>query len=157
MMLLSQAAQAIGARMAGADARFAAVSTDSRKIRAGDLFIALRGEHFDGYEFAAAALQSGAAAVMVNADSYEARSSLLNPESRVLVVEDTRLALGQLAAHWRAQFDIPLAAVTGSNGKTTVKEMLASVLREAAGSDNAVLATQGNLNNDIGMPLTLLQ
>ncbi len=157
MMLLSQAAEALGARMLGEDARFDAVSTDSRRIKAGDLFIALRGEHFDGYEFAAAALQSGAAAVMVNADSYEARPSLLNPESRALIVEDTRLALGQLAAHWRAQFDIPLAAVTGSNGKTTVKEMLASILRAAAGSDSAVLATQGNLNNDIGMPLTLLQ
>ncbi|WP_435627584.1 UDP-N-acetylmuramoyl-tripeptide--D-alanyl-D-alanine ligase [Candidatus Ferrigenium straubiae] len=157
MMLLSQASQALGARMIGEDARFFAVSSDSRKMQPGDLFIALRGEHFDGYEFAATALQSGAVAVMVNADSYEAHPPLLNPESRILIVEDTRLALGQLAAHWRRQFEIPLAAVTGSNGKTTVKEMLASVLREAAGSDNAVLATRGNLNNDIGMPLTLLQ
>ena len=164
MMLLSQAAQVLGARMIGVDARFAAVSTDSRKIKAGDLFIALRGEHFDGHEFVAAALQSGAAAAMVNADSHEAQASLPNPESRILnpdfpilLVEDTRLALGQLAAHWRTQFDIPLAAITGSNGKTTVKEMLAGILRMAAGSDSAVLATQGNLNNDIGMPLTLLQ
>ena len=156
MMLLSQAAQALNARMIGEDVRFESVSTDSRKIKAGDLFIALRGEHFDGYEFAATALQSGAVAVMVNAGSYEANPSGLS-SGRILLVEDTRLALGQLAAHWRRQFDIPLSAVTGSNGKTTVKEMLASILREAAGSEDVVLATKGNLNNDIGMPLTLLQ
>jgi len=107
MMLLSQAAQALGARLIGEDARFFAVSSDSRKMQPGDLFIALRGEHFDGYEFAATALQSGAVAVMVNADSYEARPSLLDPRTSILIVEDTRLALGQLAAHWRAQFDIP--------------------------------------------------
>ncbi|MDH4233866.1 MAG: UDP-N-acetylmuramoyl-tripeptide--D-alanyl-D-alanine ligase [Gallionella sp.] len=157
MMLLSQAAQVLNGRLAGPDAHFAAVSTDSRKIKAGDLFIALRGEHFDGYEFAASAIQAGAAAAMVNADSYEAHSSILSPESSTLIVEDTRIALGQLAAHWRRQFDIPVVAITGSNGKTTVKEMLAGILREAAGNDKAVLATQGNFNNDIGMPLTLLQ
>ena len=172
MMMLSQAAQVLSGRLAGPDVRFDAVSTDSRKIKAGDLFIALRGEHFDGYEFVATAMQSGATAAMVNADSYrieergsrseqEARSeaphSILNPQSSILLVEDTRLALGQLAAYWCKQFDIPLVAITGSNGKTTVKEMLAGILRAASGSDDAVLATGGNLNNDIGMPLTLLQ
>ena len=157
MMLLSQAAQVLNAQMAGADVRFAAVSTDSRKIRPSDLFIALRGEHFDGYEFVATAMQSGAVAALVNADSYEAHPSVLSPQPSVLVVKDTRLALGRLAAYWRRQFDIPLVAITGSNGKTTVKEMLASILRKASGNEAAVLATQGNLNNDIGMPLTLLQ
>src|SRR5574340_583816 len=157
MMLLSQAAQVLNGRLAGPDVRFAAVSTDSRKIRAGDLFVALRGEHFDGCEFVVQAAQSGAVASLVNSDSYELHPSVLSPQSSILLVEDTRLALGQLAAYWRTQFDIPLAAITGSNGKTTVKEMLAAILRTAAGSDNAVLATQGNLNNDIGMPLTLLQ
>lgn len=158
MMLLSQAAKALDACMIGADVRFAAVSTDSRKVKAGELFIALRGENFDGYDFAATAMQGGAAAVMVNADSYEANPPTRDPLSPpVLLVKDTRLALGQLAAYWRAQFDIPLVAVTGSNGKTTVKEMLTSILRVAAGSDDAVLATAGNLNNDIGMPLTLLR
>ena len=157
MMLLSQAAQVLNAQMAGADVRFAAVSTDSRKIRPGDLFIALRGEHFDGYEFVATAMQSGAVAALVNADSYEAHPSVISPQPSVLVVKDTRLALGRLAAYWRKQFDIPLVAITGSNGKTTVKEMLASILRKASGNEAAVLATQGNLNNDIGMPLTLLQ
>jgi UDP-N-acetylmuramoyl-tripeptide--D-alanyl-D-alanine ligase len=157
MMLLSQAAQVMNSRLVGPDVRFAAVSTDSRKTKAGELFIALRGEHFDGYEFVATAMQSGAVAAMVNADSYEARPSILNPESRILIVEDTRLALGQLAAYWRKQFDIPLVAITGSNGKTTVKEMLACILRMAAGKEEGVLSTQGNFNNDIGMPLTLLQ
>ena len=157
MMLLSQAAQALGARLIGEDARFFAVSSDSRKMQPGDLFIALRGEHFDGYEFVATAMQSGAVAALVNADSYAAHHSILDPRSSILIVEDTRLALGQLAAYWRGQFDIPLVAITGSNGKTTVKEMLAGILRGAAGSDNAVLATRGNFNNDIGMPMTLLQ
>src|SRR3990167_1994275 len=157
MMRLSQAAQVLNGRLVGPDVRFAAVSTDSRKIKTGDLFIALRGEHFDGYEFVAQAAQSGAVASLVNADSYEARPSVLSPQSSILLVEDTRLALGQLAAYWRKQFDIPLVAITGSNGKTTVKEMLAGILRLAAGGDEAVLATKGNFNNDIGMPLTLLQ
>jgi len=153
MMLLSQAAQALGARMIGGDVRFAAVSTDSRKISAGDLFIALKGENFDGSEYVALAARDGAVAALVNAASYRG-NELPCP---VLLVEDTRLALGSLAAYWRAQFSIPLVGLTGSNGKTTVKEMLASILREAAGNADAVLATAGNLNNDIGMPLTLLQ
>ncbi|MBI5626524.1 MAG: UDP-N-acetylmuramoyl-tripeptide--D-alanyl-D-alanine ligase, partial [Nitrosomonadales bacterium] len=177
MMLLSQAAQALNGSLVGEDVRFTGVSSDSRKLANGDLFIALRGEHFDGYEFIAQAARSGAVASLVNADSYDAHPSALSPDgttshstrlannasqvagyqSSVLVVDDTRLALGQLAAYWRRQFDIPLVAITGSNGKTTVKEMLAIILREAAGRDEAVLATRGNLNNDIGMPLTLLQ
>ena len=156
-MLLSQAAQVLDGQLVGADVRFSAVSTDSRKLSPGDLFIALRGEHFDGYEFIAQAIQGGAAAAMANADSYKAHPPVLGPQSSVLVVPDTRLALGQLAAYWRKQFAIPLVAITGSNGKTTVKEMLAGILSEAAGSAGAVLATKGNLNNDIGMPLTLLQ
>jgi UDP-N-acetylmuramoyl-tripeptide--D-alanyl-D-alanine ligase len=157
MMLLSQAARVLDGRLVGEDAHFTAVSTDSRKIAMGDLFVALRGENFDGYEFVVKATQGGALAAMVNADSYKANPSVAVSGSPVLEVADTRLALGQLAAYWRKQFDIPLVAITGSNGKTTVKEMLASILREAAGNPDAVLATKGNLNNDIGMPLTLLQ
>lgn len=154
MMLLSQAAQALNGRLVGADMRFDAVSTDSRKLKAGDLFVALRGENFDGYAFVAQSAQQGAVAALVNADSYHGEPAACP----LLLVADTRLALGQLAAYWRKQFfAIPLVAITGSNGKTTVKEMLASILRTSAGSDEAVLATQGNLNNDIGMPLTLLQ
>ncbi len=175
MMRLSQLAQALDARLVGPDVTFANINTDSRKIRAGDLFIALRGEKFDGAEYIEQSLQSGAVAAMVNKDSYQhagfgiqdaaasdARSSdtasrILHPESSYLVVADTRLALGRLAAFWRKQFDISLVAITGSNGKTTVKEMLAAILRTATGNADAVLATQGNFNNDIGMPLTLLQ
>lgn len=157
MMLLSQAAQVLNGRLVGEDVRFTAVSSDSRELAQGDLFIALRGERFDGYEFIGQAALDGAVASLVNADSYAAHHPVLSPYSSVLVVPDTRLALGQLAAYWRKQFDIPLVAITGSNGKTTVKEMLAGILRAAAGSDAAVLATKGNLNNDIGMPLTLLQ
>lgn len=164
MMLLSQAAQATDGKLVGDDVHFNAVSSDSRKITQGDLFVAIRGEHFDGYNFVATAAQAGAVAALVNADSYQGQLARAKqqgikfaPVIPLLVVEDTRLALGRLAGWWRWQFDIPLVAITGSNGKTTVKEMLAGILREAAGSPDAVLSTQGNLNNDIGMPLTLLQ
>ncbi len=175
MMLLSQAAQILGGKLVGRDVMFNAVSSDSRAITPGDLFVALQGPNFDGFAFVAGAEQSGAVAAMVNSASYRGGE----PPCPVLLVEDTRLALGRLAAHWRAQFAIPVVAVTGSNGKTTVKEMLASILRQhtkndfddcslphggreveseqAAGSANAVLATVGNLNNDIGVPLTLLK
>lgn len=150
MLRLSEAALATGGRVVGADAAFYAVSTDSRAIQAGDLFVALRGERFDGHDFVADCLQRGAAAAMVS------QSSVLDPQSSALVVEDTRLALGTLAAYWRGKFTLPMAAITGSNGKTTVKEMLASILR-ANSAEDAVLATQGNLNNDIGLPITLFK
>lgn len=156
MMTLSQAAKALGIAPIGPKVSFTGVSTDSRNLAAGDLFVALRGERFDAYDFVVGALQSGAAAAMVNADSYAANPSAAPDGAALLVVPDTRLALGQLAAFWRSQFPLRLAAITGSNGKTTVKEMLACILREAAGEDS-VLATRGNLNNDIGMPLTLLR
>ncbi len=157
MMLLSQAAQALQADMQGAEVRFNAVSTNTRTIQQGDLFIALKGENFDGAKFVADALNNGAVGAMVSTQGYEQIRPTLDPNSSILIVEDTRLALGQLAAHWRARFDLPVIAVTGSNGKTTVKEMLASILREATGDANMVLSTQGNFNNDIGMPLTLLK
>jgi UDP-N-acetylmuramoyl-tripeptide--D-alanyl-D-alanine ligase len=154
MLLLSQAAKVLNGRLIGADCEFATVSTDSRAVRAGDLFVALRGENFDGSAFVAAAGTGGAAAALINADSY--REGVTYPVP-LLLVEDTRLALGQLAAYWRRLFTLPMVAITGSNGKTTVKEMLAAILREAAGNADAVLATRGNLNNDIGLPLTLLK
>jgi len=153
MMLLSQAAQVLNARLVGEDRTFFAVSSDSRNLVQGDLFVALRGERFDGYSFVGNAAQAGAAGALVNSDSYHGEQIVCS----LLLVDDTRLALGRLAAYWRKQLDIPLVAITGSNGKTTVKEMLASILRAAAGSLDAVLATKGNLNNDIGMPLTLLK
>ncbi len=156
MMLLSQAAAALHVRLKSEDVRFDAVSTDTRNIAQGDLFIALKGENFDGAQFVAQALAAGAVAAMVNEASRQLLAQHKNPESRILYVEDTRLALGKLASHWRKQFDIPLLAITGSNGKTTVKEMLAEILGAHAGRE-AVLATRGNFNNDIGMPLTLLK
>lgn len=154
MMLLSHSAQVLQGRLVGADVRFKGVSTDTRTIAQGDLFIALKGEHFDGARFVEQAAQAGAVAAIVNEDSGIRRGESAVP---LLRVADTRLALGKLAAHWRRQFDIPLAAITGSNGKTTVKEMLAAILHRQAGGADAVLATQGNFNNDIGLPLTLLK
>ncbi len=149
-LTLSDAAAMLGAAFAGPEAAVRRVCTDSRTIQPGDLFFALRGERFDGGTFAARALQQGAAGVVL--DHAQA------PEiGNALRVADTRLALGRLAAAWRQRFGVPVAAITGSNGKTTVKEMLAAILRAEVGSDDAVLATEGNLNNDIGLPLMLLR
>ena len=149
MMRLTDAARALDAELIGADAEFTSVSTDTRTIKPGALFIALRGERFDGHAFVAQALAAGAIAAMVD-EKFEGQGNLLR-------VADTRLGLGRLAAHWRKKFDIPLVAVTGSNGKTTVKEMIAAILRTACGDDAQVLATEGNLNNDIGVPQMLLR
>ena len=153
MMSLREAANAIGARVIGEDVRFDSVSTDSRTLARGALFVALSGERFDGRRFVGSAKGRGAAAAMV---SEEPGSETTDRELPFVVVKDTRLALGRLAAHWRGRFDIPLVAVTGSNGKTTVKEMIAAILRAHFGETHA-LATEGNLNNDIGLPLTLLK
>ncbi len=145
---LSQVAQAVGGRLVGTDAALIGVSTDTRAIGAGQLFIALSGDRFDAHDFLAQAVASGAAALMV------ADEGKLPAGVSAVVVDDTRLALGRLAAAWRAAFTLPVIAVTGSNGKTTTKEMIAAILKAAFG--DAVLATRGNLNNDIGLPLTLL-
>ena len=156
MMDLLAAAQAMAATLVGegaaATTTFTAVSTDSRSVAAGELFIALRGENFDGHQFVAAAGERGAVAAVVAADAAESLAGVGLP---LLVVADTRLALGALAASWRSRFSLPLIAVTGSNGKTTTKEMIASILKAAFGDE--VLATPGNFNNDIGLPLTLLK
>jgi UDP-N-acetylmuramoyl-tripeptide--D-alanyl-D-alanine ligase len=150
MMTLGQAAAATAGRQSGADARFSGVSTDSRTIGRGELFVALRGERFDGHEFLGGVHSRGAAAAIVDR-RYQGPYPL-----PVVIVEDTKQALGDLARDWRKRFSPKLIAVTGSNGKTTVKEMLASILRAHAG-EPAVLATTGNLNNDIGVPLMLLR
>lgn len=150
MMQLSEAAMATHGTVSGQDVPFTGVSTDSRTIVPGQLFVALRGESFDGHVYAKQCLEKGAAAVMLD---ERGTTQGLAP---ALIVADTRLGLGELAAHWRSKFTIPLTAITGSNGKTTVKEMLASILSAAAGGDS-VLSTQGNFNNDIGLPLTLFR
>ena len=148
MMDLQAAARATGGRVEGAPAFFSGVTTDSRAITPGDLFVALKGERFDGHEYVQQAFGKGAVAALV------ARPIAGVP---CVVVDDTRLALGRLAADWRARFALPLVALTGSNGKTTVKEMLRAILASHCGAPEAVLATEGNFNNDIGMPLTLLR
>ncbi|MBS0552865.1 MAG: UDP-N-acetylmuramoyl-tripeptide--D-alanyl-D-alanine ligase, partial [Proteobacteria bacterium] len=164
MMMLDDALRALaahGARAVG-KAHFDSVTSDSRTLAPGQLFVALRGERFDGHEFLAAAGAAGAAAAMVDTRWASAQLNLQAEAALPLVVvDDTRLALGTLAAAWRARFAVPMIGVTGSNGKTTVKEMCAAILRAQAQregfGEEAVLATQGNLNNDIGLPLTLLK
>jgi UDP-N-acetylmuramoyl-tripeptide--D-alanyl-D-alanine ligase len=152
MMDLLAAARATAARLIGDNVTFCGVSTDSRSIAAGELFVALRGENFDGHEYVAAAQMRGAVAAIVAADAAESLRALGLP---LLQVAETRLSLGALAADWRSRFTLPMIAVTGSNGKTTTKEMIASILQAAFAE--AVLSTQGNYNNDIGLPLTLLR
>ena len=157
MMSLNEAAQAMRGDLIAAQedadaAGFTGVSTDSRCIGAGQLFFALRGENFDGHDFLDLVRASGAAAAVVAASAVKKCRAAGLP---LIAVADPRQALGLLAQVWRGRFALPLIAVTGSNGKTTTKEMIACILRAAFG--DAVLSTQGNLNNDIGLPLTLLQ
>ncbi|WP_028310590.1 UDP-N-acetylmuramoyl-tripeptide--D-alanyl-D-alanine ligase [Derxia gummosa] len=150
MLSLRAAAAILGCSVVGdGTVVFDRVSSDSRDLRAGDLFVALRGERFDGHGFIAGAAQAGAVAVL--AESLPEGFS-----GNALVVPDTRVALGLLAEGWRRRFALPVIGVTGSNGKTTVKEMLAAILAAAVG-ETARLATAGNLNNDIGTPLTTLR
>ena len=154
MMDTAGAARVVSGRMVGESVRFTRVTTDTRALAPGDLFVALKGERHDGHDYVPAALASGAAAALV----AEERAGTL--AGNLIAVPDALSALGTLAAHWRRQFTIPVIVVVGSNGKTTVKEMLAEILRrhfEAAGGATAVLATPGNLNNVIGLPLTLLR
>ncbi len=145
--------EACGARLlgAGAGGLFEGVSTDTRGIAPGSLFVALKGEHFDAHEFLVEAAAKGAAGAVVR------RGTELPPGAAPLFalfeVDDTRAALGALARRHRERFSIPLGAVAGSNGKTTTKEMVAAILR----TRGEALATEGNLNNEVGVPLTLLR
>jgi UDP-N-acetylmuramoyl-tripeptide--D-alanyl-D-alanine ligase len=141
-MQLSAAAQMLGAPYHGEDVMFRGVSTDTRTLAEGNLFVALEGPNFDGHDYLEQARRKGAVAAVCRTciDGF--------PQ---LKVEDTRLALGALAMHWRSRFSLPLVAVTGSNGKTSVKEMLATILSGCGDT----LVTQGNFNNDIGVPHTL--
>ena len=149
MMDTATAAGAVGGSVIGASVPIRRVTTDTRDLVPGDLFVALRGERFDGHDFVERALASGAAAALV----ARARASSLH--GNLIAVDDPLRSLGMLAAFWRDRFDIPLAAVAGSNGKTTTKEMIASIFRAAAGAE-AVAATPGNFNNAIGLPLAIL-
>lgn len=155
MFGMMEAAKGIGAELIGVDAAVSGVSSDTRKLAENDLFVALRGDRFDGHAFLAQAQAAGVAAVMVDR-AYLAQQERPSLEVPMLVVDDTRLGLGRLAHWWRHQFKTPLVAITGSNGKTTVKEMVTAILSAQTQDRDQVLATAGNLNNDIGMPLTLL-
>ena len=141
---LSDCESALEANLQGVDTHVGGVSIDTRTLTAGDLYIAIQGQNFNGHDFVAEAKEAGAAAVLV----HEAVQTDL-PQ---LIVEDTTVALGRLATWWASRFGIPIIAVTGSNGKTSVKEIISAILRQLG----PVLATKGNLNNEIGVPLTLL-
>jgi len=147
---LSQVAEfcrsSLNAELFNGDASFSRVNTDTRTLAAGELFVALRGENFDAHNFLAQAAEKNVCGLVV--EKFDASIAL--PQ---LIVKDTLLALGQIAAMNRAAFKKPVLAITGSSGKTTVKTMLADILRECGN----VHATKGNLNNHIGVPLTLLQ
>ena len=154
MMTLQQTVAWLGdARLVGDGAvSFRRVHTDSRTLLAGDLFVALRGERFDANDFLAEAKAKGAVAAICQGDADDRLRAAGLPG---VVVPDAKLALATLATHWRQQFKLPLIAVTGSNGKTTVTQMIAAILSNF--KPQAYLATQGNLNNDIGVPLTVLR
>lgn len=142
---LEKAAESMHGVLHGVNTEFRGVSIDTRSISSGELFVALQGPNFDGSTFVTAAAERHAAAAVVN--------KLAGTVIPSITVTDTRLALGKLAASWRAQMSARVVGITGSNGKTTLKELIASCLSESANT----LATQGNLNNDIGLPLMLLR
>ena len=131
------------------DTQVSGLTTDSRQLRKGDLFLALRGEHFDAHNFLESVETTGAAAVV--AERVPPGFSL-----PALIVPDTKMALAEIARYWRTKFSLPVIGVTGSNGKTTVKEMIASILVEYVGAECS-LSTTGNLNNEIGVPMTVLR
>ena len=142
---LAAVARETQGRLIGEDGGFGAVTTDSRALTEGSLFVAIAGDKYDGNDFVRDAHAKGAAGALV---SRTANLPLAQVE-----VRDTRRAFGVLARAWRANFAVPVVAVTGSSGKTTVKELVASILSVS----RSVCVTQGNLNNDIGVPLTLMR
>lgn len=146
---LEDICKAVNGKVANvASERFSGVTTDTRKVKPGDMFIALQGEHFDGHDFVLQAITNGASGVIVRNSNYVPSESKVS----VVVVADTLKALQDLARFHRMRFDIPIIAITGSNGKTTTKDMIAAVLT----SKYSVLKTEANYNNEIGLPLTLL-
>jgi UDP-N-acetylmuramoyl-tripeptide--D-alanyl-D-alanine ligase len=149
-MTLLELATHLGVTESHPEVTFTGVSTDTRTIQPGNLFVAIVGEQFDGHQFVETAFQKGAAALLV--------SQPINPDIPHILVNDTVDALGKMSSLWRNYFSLPIIGVTGSNGKTTLKNMIASILQAACHGDaSQVLATKGNLNNYIGLPLTLLE
>lgn len=143
-MSLQNVAATLSSEYLGENVTVNGISTDTRTIKGGELFIALKGPNFDGHNFINTAIENGAVACLVQED--------VNADN-IIITTDTHKALGLLARAWRRKFQNPVIAITGSNGKTTVKEMIASILSEK----QSVMATHGNLNNDIGVPLTLFR
>ena len=146
MMTLDSVVTATDGRRIGPDVVLRGISIDSRRLAPGELYVAIIGQHLDGHRFAAAARDAGAAALLVS----QPLADLSLPQ---VVVNDTTRALGRIAAAWRKRFTMPLIGVTGSNGKTTVKEMIAAICRQKEDG----LVSERNLNNEIGLPLNLLR
>ncbi|MEQ1558002.1 MAG: UDP-N-acetylmuramoyl-tripeptide--D-alanyl-D-alanine ligase [Methyloglobulus sp.] len=144
-MMLSEIAKIVQGEHIGADVAIASVSIDTRAIQSGELYVAIKGHQFDGNDFVDKAEQVGAGAAILHKG--------VSTNLPHVLVNDTRLALAELAGSWRDKADVKVVGITGSNGKTTVKEMVAAIL----GVAGVVLYTKGNLNNDIGVPLTLLR
>ena len=144
-LMLSDCQPYLDGDLIGDDVELSGFSIDTRTLQPGDLYIAIKGDRFDGHDYCRAAQEKGASGLLVHSD--------VDTDLPQLKVEDTRKALGLLAKMWAERFQVPTVAVTGSNGKTTVKEMIAAIL----GQLGPVLATEGNFNNDIGVPLTLLR
>ncbi len=142
--MLSDCQQALNGVLTGDDVELSSFSIDTRTLKAGDLYIAIKGDNFDGHDYCQQAIDKGAVGLLVHKP--------VEVSVPVMQVEDTRSALINLSRLWADIFQVPTVAVTGSNGKTTVKELIAAIL----GQLGPVLATKGNLNNDIGVPLTLL-
>lgn len=144
-MSLDDIAEILSAKRTGENVQVNGISTDTRTIKGGELFVALSGPNFDGHDFINTAIEKGAVACLVEHEIDVANNSV--------ITKDTLHALGLLAKAWRQRFKQPVIAITGSNGKTTVKEMIASIVNQ----QQSVMATHGNLNNDIGVPLTLFR
>lgn len=144
-LMLSDIANAVKGELMGCDLNVSGVGIDTRSLKQGDLYIAIKGQQFDGHDFVENAHQAGAVAIIVSR-----KTDTVLPQ---VLVTDTRLALAELAGYWRRQLPVKIAGVTGSNGKTSVKEMIAAIFA----TQGDTLYTQGNLNNDIGVPLTLLR
>ncbi len=146
---LDKLAKLVGRPFAAPNCEFQGISIDTRTLLPDNLFIAIKGEQFDGHDFIAEAVKKGASAALVERQ--------LNTTLPQIQVPNTIDALGTLSHYWRDRYDLPIIGVTGSNGKTTLKNMIASILRTACGNPAQVLATEGNLNNNIGLPLNLLR
>lgn len=144
-MFLSEIVEKLSGSLIGSDAKVCGVSIDTRTLQTGNLYIAIAGKNFDGHDFVNSAKDAGASAVLTH--------KKLETNLPQVLVENTHSALGELAAAWREKMPAKIIGVTGSNGKTTTKEMLAAILSV----NDCILFTQGNLNNDIGVPLTLFK